>query len=194
MTELMDHPSHQPHWRAAMNCDPVDWHTLFADYQATVDWPAAFYYEPLMHHFPDAKVILSLRDPERWYQSAYSTVYDITTNRLVDALLAVGSPVIPRLKHIQFVIEWNRRVLWDGLFEGRFEDKDYVMRRFHEQIECVKAQVPPERLLVYSVKDGWEPLCEFLDVPVPEQPFPHVNSRNSFHRIMVLRSLFGNGR
>lgn len=142
----------------------VDWNAVFTGFQATVDWPACAVYRQLMQAYPDAKVLLSVRDPEKWYQSVLSTIYP-------------SSRRDPSSLHAQMI----DAIIWQGTFEGRFEEKDYAIDVFLRHSEEVKQSVPPEKLLVYDVNQGWEPLCAFLGVDVPAgKPFPHLNDRESF--------------
>lgn len=166
MEDVVKRPSLTRTWHNIVNGAAPDWDAIFADYQATVDWPGCNYYQELMAVYPDAKVILSVRDPQRWYDSAYNTIYALTKIENVQRVPVVG-------QHVDFIND----LVWGGVFNGRFEEPDYAIQIFKEHIEKVKATVPPERLLVFNVKEGWEPLCDFLDVPVPERPFPHVNDR-----------------
>jgi len=182
MTEVFNHPEHVPLWLAATNGERIDWHDIFTGYQATVDWPSCAFYEELMQVYPNAKVILTTRDPEAWYESAYNTIYQIsrrmnqTTRARMMQLIAKrffpGGPGIGRI---------TRKLIWENTFSNRFEDKAYAIQIFNQHIEEVKQRVPPDKLLVYSVKEGWEPLCAFLGVDVPAgKPFPHLNERGNF--------------
>jgi hypothetical protein len=178
MTEVFAHPSHADVWVAAARGEPADLEAVLEGYEATTDWPACTFYEELMERYPEAKVLLSVRDPERWYESTRSTLYPLTmlldSSRTVRTifglltLLAYGgfAGIKSSLPH---------DVIWDGTFDGRFEDKPYAIEVFELHNEEVRRRVPPERLLVYEVKEGWGPLCEFLGVPEPEEPFPHLN-------------------
>lgn len=178
MTEVMKNPSHAYFWRDASKGKKVDWRAFFAEYQATVDWPACDYYKELMAVYPDAKVVLSVRDPERWYESTLTTIYRIPKS----LFMRLVSLVVPHMRVMYPIINEN---IWNGIFEGRFEDKEFAIEVFKRHIESVKATVPKERLLVYNVKEGWEPLCAFLDVPIPEgKPFPRLNDRALMQRAM----------
>jgi hypothetical protein len=180
MVEVFEHPEHVPLWEAAAKGEPVDWKELLRDYRATVDWPGCTFYKELMEVYPDAKVLLSVRDPEKWYESVQSTIYQASRIRRN----ALTSLIFLLLKFIRPGIVAGRpmvsRIVWDGTFHGRFEEKEYAIAVFNEHNEEVKRIVPPEKLLVYQVKEGWGPLCEFLGVPVPDVPFPHLNDRESF--------------
>lgn len=180
MFELMAHPEHARYWDAASLGRPVDWDGLFEGYRATVDWPGCTFYGPLMVAYPGAKVVLSVRDPERWYESARKTIF--TAPRGLKPLLQLA--VTPRQWRSVRVV---RRILQVQTFRGRERDKAYTLKVFQRHIDEVKRTVPPERLLVYDVKEGWGPLCRFLEVPVPGTPFPHVNDAATFHENMAER-------
>lgn len=173
MTDVFEHPEHIRMWEAAIRGEPVDWDELFAGYQATVDWPGAAFYKELMEVYPDAKVLLSLRDPEKWYESTRNTIY-ATVNPSHEMITALGHA--PRL---------NNELIWKQTFGENFEDRRHAIEVFERHNKEVKEYVPVDRLLVYEVREGWGPLCEFLGVEVPKgKPFPHLNGTESF-RAMV---------
>ncbi|MEM7532870.1 MAG: sulfotransferase family protein [Chloroflexota bacterium] len=148
-------------------CAAMDWQTLFQNYEATVDAPACFYYEELMHMYPDAKVILMVRDSERWYASFMTLV------RTIQFLRTVGYVVPPLGRFLNFVTRLHDRYM----VEPEIQDKAQVIEAFNQHNEVVQRLVPKERLLVFHVKDGWEPLCAFLGCEVPQDtPFPHLNA------------------
>lgn len=155
-----------PFWRAAGRGEAVDWDEFFADYRATTDWPACDFYRELVERYPDAKVILSVRDPRRWYESVASTIYPASRRSRSDRASAWREMV--------------EEMIWRGTFGGRFEEMDAAIEVFERHNAEVARTVPPERLLEFRVQDGWEPLCGFLGVPVPEEPFPHANERRAF--------------
>ena len=166
MTELFDNPGVDEQWDAIVRGAPANWHTIFKGYQATVDWPACAFYKELMQAYPDAKVLLSVRDPEKWYESVANTIYQVSHQNPAHASTPHGHMV--------------HTLIWQGTFDGRFEDKDYAIAVFLRHIEEVKQHVPAEKLLVYNVKEGWEPLCAFLGAEVPAKTFPHDNDRANF--------------
>ena len=178
MMEVIKNPSHVPFWEAVHRDEAVDWRGFFASYGATVDWPACTYYEQLMDVYPDAKVLLSVRDPARWYTSTYNTIYSIPRKPAVRILRLL---VPPMRKFVNMV----NKTVWAGTFQGRFADRDFAIGVFNAHNEAVKKQTPPDRLLVYDVKQGWEPLCTFLNVPVPDTPFPHLNDTRTFRRLWI---------
>jgi sulfotransferase family protein len=164
MIEVPDKPGATEQWDAIARGAPADWHRVFAGYQATVDWPACTFYTELMQAYPDAKVLLTVRDPEQWYESASRTIYPVTHRD-------------PLSLHARMV----NTLVWEGTFAGTFEEQDSAIAVFLQHSESVKQQVPPEKLLVYDVKEGWEPLCAFLGVAAsPEKAFPHRNDRANF--------------
>ncbi len=179
MTEVVAHLDHARTWDAAARGQPVDWDELFKGYQATVDWPGCAFYQELMHQYPDAKVILTVRDPERWYESVQQTIYHV--RRAFPAWMRLP---MPRMRHFVGMVD---RLIWQGCFQGRFEDKPFAIDVFNRHNEQVRSVVPSTRLLVYQVQEGWEPLCTFLGVPVPDgKPFPHLNDAAEF-RARILR-------
>lgn len=177
MQEVIKNPAHVPIWLDALEGKPVDWDALFAGYQATVDWPACNFYAQLMVHYPDAKVLLTVRDPNKWYDSCLNTIYAIYHKPIMRLVRRLLPP-------LQRFMAMNDRMIWQGDFGGRFTDRSHAITVFHQHNAAVKAHVAPDRLLVYDVKEGWEPLCRFLGVSVPQGiPFPHLNDTKTFRRI-----------
>lgn len=160
-------------WDAAARGEPVDWDALFDGYRSTVDWPSCAFYRELMEKYPDAKVVLTVRDPEKWYESARNTIYAVRT-----AFPKWMAALRPGMSDFGKMVD---RVVWDGTFQGRFEDRAFAIDVFNRHIEQVRQTVPADRLLVFEVREGWGPLCTFLGVPVPEgKPFPHLNDTADF--------------
>jgi hypothetical protein len=192
MTEVFTHPEHVELWRAAAQGKPLAWERIFDGYRATVDWPGCTFWAELMQSYPDAKVILTVRDPNEWYESAYNTIYRISgaASSPVFYLASLLVPAAKRMKHAQrMIIE----VVWQRDLDGRFEDRRYAIETFERHNEEVKQHVPAENLLVYEVREGWGPLCEFLGVEMPDEPFPHLNDSEVFkgriRRIRVLTAV-----
>jgi Sulfotransferase domain len=183
MVEVFEHPEHADFWLAAWRGEPADWDGVLGGYEAAVDWPACTFYEELMQRNPEAKVILTIRDPERWYESTRSTIYELS-------MMVMRSPhfrlVFAAIRLLRFgrvaMANIAEEIIWDGTFDGRFEDKRYAIKVFNRHNEEVRRRVPPDRLLVYEVKEGWEPLCEFLGVEVPDEPFPRLNDTAEMRR------------
>jgi hypothetical protein len=167
MVELFEHPEHVERWEAATRGEPVDWEEMFAGYRATVDWPGAAFYKELSERYSEAKVILTVRDPERWYESARNTIFDLRGTE------------IPRAPRMAMKLASQRG------FDGDVEDRGRMIESFERWNEGVKKFVPAQRLLVYDVKEGWAPLCDFLGVEAPKgEPFPHLNDSDSFRKMV----------
>lgn len=177
MFEVAQHPDHRDVWSAARRGEAVDWDALFEGYRASVDWPACDFWQELSEHYPESKVLLSVRDPERWYASIRNTIHLSTTAGLASDDEAERERA-----------KWTNWMIWETNFDDRMDDKDHVIGVYEAHTARVKATIPSDRLLVYEVGSGWEPICEFLDVPVPDDPFPHVNTTEDF------RERFGNRR
>lgn len=163
-------------WSDAARGLPVDWKALFRGYRATVDIPSAAFYRELLEVYPDARVLLSVRDPERWYASVRETIHALSKART------------PEMEPFARMVD---DVFWNGLLGGRFEDKAHALEVYGRHVEQVKETVSPERLLVFDVKEGWDPLCRFLGVSTPDTPFPHANDTETFTDYLRLRGLVG---
>mgnify|MGYP000477626394 CR=1 FL=1 len=169
MMELFQYPEHLEHWQQALATRSCDWDNLFDGYKAAVDWPACSYWPELAEQYPDAKVILSLRNPDSWFKSIHNTIYPSTKQAMTDT-----NPVVKR--HAQ----WANQLIWEDTFKGRAEDKNHAIDVFNANVEIVKATIPADRLLVFQASDGWKPLCEFLGCEIPDEPYPRVNSTEEF--------------
>jgi hypothetical protein len=183
MTEVFAHPEHAAFWISAWRGEPADWDGVLGGYEAAVDWPACTFYEELMERHPDAKVILSVRDPERWYESVRNTIYELSVVIPRHPIYRIGYKLVSF-----FVLRGpgNRNladeIIWQGTFDGTFEDKHHAIEVFERHNAEVQRRVPKDRLLVYDVKAGWGPLCEFLGVEEPEEPFPRTNDAAEMRR------------
>ena len=139
-----------------------------------------------MGAFPEAPVILTVRDPAEWYESTRSTIHEL--RRLTKGPLplrvafALAEPFAPGPAG---TVRLADRLVWEGTFGGRFEDRDHAMRVFGRHNEAVRRRVSPERLLVFDVREGWAPLCDFLDVEVPAGPFPRLNEAREMRRRLL---------
>lgn len=167
-------PSHWELWEEAHRGNP-QWDGLFEGFTATVDFPASTSFAALADYYPNAKVIHTVRDPEKWFLSTQSTIFGEEWIRFLPT-----SEAGPFLS-----------ATINAYFEDRMHDRDYLMQRFEEHTEAVKASIAPDRLLVFEVSQGWEPLCEFLDLPVPEGEFPNVNDTAAVQAL--LRTVMQNG-
>lgn len=174
---VLDHPDRLPMWEAAAMGKVVDWQAIFDGYPSSVDWPGAAFWRQLITTFPDAKVILTVRDAEGWYTSVSNTIFRMFGYGPADERVTEAREVVPGL---DVFTAFHRKMIWDGFFAGRFADKDYAIKVYEEHNAAVLSEVPADRLLVISPGAGWEPLCEFLGAPVPTDPYPHLNNPDKF--------------
>jgi hypothetical protein len=175
-------------WERALDGESL-WGEIFDGFNSTVDWPGGFFYEELAGVYPDAKVLLSVRDPQAWERSMRQTVWAVRNgDSLVRLLSDAQAHVNPQWGGFVKMID---RLIWKdkGTFASGHAGTDELIAGMHRHNEEVKRAIPAERLLVWSVTDGWEPLCEFLGVPVPDEPFPHVNDSKEFVNRVVDGSL-----
>jgi hypothetical protein len=180
-SDIYTHLEHLDLWRAVSRGEEVDWEKSFAGYQASVYWSPCYDYLHFLNRYPETKIILTVRDPEKWYKSTYDTIYSynrLTLKRILFLHLLI--PFKPELKQLYAVWRFQDQMLWGKTFKGRFHDKKFAIDIFNKHIEEVKKNVPSERLLIYNIKEGWKPLCDFLQVPRPDAEFPHVNDSSSF--------------
>jgi hypothetical protein len=184
MLELIDKPERAPLWQAAAEGRDVDWGEVLSGYEATVDWPGCNFYRQLMAAYPEAKVVLTVRDPDAWYESTKGSIYAATVAGRKGELPGGDRPPPP--PEVMRVIG---AIVWGGSFQERFEDRDYAIEVFNRHNEEVRATVPADRLLVHEIKDGWEPLTDFFGLPVPDAPFPRVNDTAAFRDMVGLPAL-----
>jgi hypothetical protein len=179
MIETREHPEHDALWLALAKGESSDWRAILDGYASTVDWPGVMIWKELAAAYPDAKIILTLRDPEAWYASCAATIFArMEEAREAEVLLArgVADPVDPtRRRHMAMI----NAVVVEGSFDGSL-DRANAIKMFNAHNEDVRNLVAPERLLVYESGQGWEPLCDFLGLPVPQVPYPDANKREDF--------------
>ena len=162
-TDLFTSPRDMNLWAAAMEGQRVDWRTFFAPYEVA-DWPVALLYKDIIRAHPAAKVMLSVRDPAGWFESFSSNL----------KLAQTFNPPIPQVRLIK---RFSEDYVINGFLEGRSDDRAFMLEFFERHTERVKALVG-ENLLIYDVTEGWEPLCRFLAVDVPNEAFPRLNQRS----------------
>ncbi|WP_181804976.1 sulfotransferase family protein [Streptomyces shenzhenensis] len=180
MVTAFERPDHLRAWRAAHEGRAVDWEALFTGFGSTMDWPACTFWEQLLDACPQAKVVLTVRDPERWYESFRETLVPLWGT---DA--AAHDRPSPEFREYLALV---RRIGTDT-FGGRLDDREHVVAAYAAHNRRVREKAPADRLLVYEVGQGWQPLCAFLGVDVPDGvAFPRLNDRDSFQE-MVRRRL-----
>jgi hypothetical protein len=182
---LMDLEKGLPLWEKVAEGDP-DWEQIFGDATSTVDWPSARYYRELMDYYPDAKVLLSVRDGASWARSMRETVWaifhgDSVMHHLSDAR-TVLDPLWQRYIALMDHMNWKEDT---GAMAGDTSTDDGLIRVMNRWNDEVRATVPADRLLAWYPSDGWEPLCEFLEVDVPSEPVPRTNDTSSFREGII---------
>jgi hypothetical protein len=170
MLEVRDNPDKADAWYDAAQGNGADWNDILQGYQSCVDWPACYFWQPLAAHYPDAKVILTVRDEEAWWNSIGNTI--LHNMRSTDQ---VTDPARLRMRRMS----WH--LIVDRVFKGILDDREHALAVYRQNIREVTEAMPQERLLVFDVAQGWVPLCEFLGLPVPDGPFPRSNSTQEFH-------------
>ncbi len=151
MGEVMASRGASDLWVDAADGDP-DWERIFDGYGAAADYPACTFWRELADCYSDAKIVLSVRDPHKCFESTRKTIFSVET---LDFL--VGTP------YRQFF----EKAVWRD-FGDRIHDRDFMISHFTEYRSEVQRTIPQGRLLIYEVKQAWEPLCQFLEIPVPE--------------------------
>lgn len=165
MAELRRHLEHTDSWLAAADGDAGALQEVLQDFAAAVDWPTCHFWRELADLHPDAKIILTVRDPDQWFDSHCGLMRSVLRMR---AAASAGGPTAA----IGPVI---KRLMIEDTFDGRIANRTHCIAVFQRHAEQVRASLPPERLLTFNVAEGWAPLCSFLDVPVPDAEFPHLN-------------------
>ena len=179
--ELIANPHQIVYWEQLQNGEKPDYNTLFEGYQAAVDFPVCYHYRELTEQYPDAKVILTVRSPSHWYDSAAKTIF-MKPEQAKVRLLWFLSLFSKRLRYIYRITKYGQSFLFGRVWKNETADKTAMMDFFNNWNEEVKQTIPANKLLVYEVKQGWEPLCKFLNVPVPDTPFPKANEHGDFHK------------
>jgi hypothetical protein len=174
MLEVFGRPDDIPVWQRALDDDSPDWSEFFADFGAAVDWPVAAFWSELSVAFPDAMVLLSTRDTDGWWTSASRTIFDVTQRATPpdDPVMVAQMAMVTKLLEGRFTPGWR--------------DEAAAKAAYEEHNRTVRATVPGERLVEWHPGDGWGPICTALGVPVPSEPFPHVNTASEFRAMTGL--------
>jgi hypothetical protein len=164
MIDVTADPALENKWLHKAQGRDITWPQILGSYQSIVDWPGCYYWQELLTSYPQAKAILTVRDPAAWYASAHQTLHAMAQ--------ACGAGHQGGMSDL---------IIWRGTFSGRFADRNHAISVFEEHNRRVISTVPPDRLLVYDISTGWAPLCQFLGADIPTRAdFPHINERGSF--------------
>lgn len=166
MVEVNANEEQKRLWRALARGENAGWDALFAGYTACVDWPSAHYWRELIDVYPEAKVLLTYRSPDSWWQSFEKTILAGMAQSTEPASLGLA-------------------LIRDQVFSGKPGERALAIERYVANVDAVRTTVPKERLLVHNLGDGWEPLCAHLGVPVPAAPYPSRNATSDFRRAML---------
>ena len=181
MKELLVNPDKLHYWKTLDETGDTDWDALYEGYDGTVDFPGYPWYKEHMKRYPDAKVILTVRDFEAWYKSVDSTVFRAGPQTPGEKIKMLGKLLFnPRIRKVVKCIKWFKKCFFAERLHGKFEDKEFAQKFWDDHLAEVKATVPADKLLIYDVRDGWGPLCTFLGVPEPAEPLPHLNKKENF--------------
>ena len=173
MIEVLRNPEQEQYWRKAAINKTYDWDHAFENYQAAVDWPSAFYWRELSEYYPEAKILLTVRPADEWYESYSKTILEATKDSKDPEVL-------------------GRSLIADQVFQGKPDDRDFAIGVYEENIREVQATISEDRLLTYHVGSGWQPLCEFLGKDIPNQDYPRTNSTQEFvERLKSMKSSQG---
>ncbi|WP_433498168.1 sulfotransferase family protein [Sphaerimonospora sp. CA-214678] len=195
MFEVMAHPEYAEHWLPAGSGSPMDWERTFEGYRSCVDWPASYFWRELAEAYPDAKVVLTVRDPAGWYASFHELMangpdrtfqeHAHDASHRVLAAMERMRPLLHKIGQSIFGTEWH--------FGKGAPDERQAIAAYHRYVATVSKSLPPERLLVFDVRQGWGPLCAFLGADPPvDEPFPHLNDAESLRR--TITTLLTQGR
>ena len=167
MSEVIANEEQKRLWRALANGAAPDWNALFGGYASCMDWPSAHYWRELIEIYPDARVILTWRSPESWWQSFEKTIAAAISQSQDQESLGIC-------------------LISKQVFCGKAHDRAAAIALYEANVAAVMATVPPQRLLVHNLGDGWETLCAHLHVPVPDQPYPNRNNTREFQAEFAL--------
>jgi len=185
MKELLVNPDRLQYWKTLDETGTTDWDSLYDGYDATVDFPAYPWYKEHMLQYPDAKVVLTVRDFEDWYKSVYSTVYQAGPQTPIEKIKMIGKLLTnSRVRNVVSCIKLFKKKFFAQEMSGKFLDKEHAKGVWDGHLAAVKAHVPEDKLLIYDVREGWAPICKFLGVEEPSEPLPHLNKKENFKQML----------
>lgn len=170
MAEVIENPKQLSLWRSVEDGKISAIKEALVGFRSQVDWPGAAYWETLAEIYPASKVILSIRDPDEWFDSVQATIVPFINSMSVQN----------ENEHLKELANWSARLIARDIFEDRLHDRAYATEVYRAHTSRVISTIPKERLLVFRVSDGWEPLCNFLGREIPSEVFPKTNSTSDF--------------
>jgi hypothetical protein len=171
MMEVFGRPGDIPVWHRAVEGELPDWSAFLSDYAAVVDWPACAFWRELSDAFPGSLVLLSTRDTDDWWESANNTIFEVSRRQLPDEpTISAQMAMVHELFGRRFTPNWT--------------DEAEAKAAYDVHNRTVRASVPADRLVDWRPGDGWEPICTALSVPVPDEPFPHMNTTADFRAML----------
>lgn len=171
MKEVIASPEQTRIWRSIAHDSEKqnseqNWDEVFTGYNSAVDWPSAYFWRELSAYYPNAKILLTVRSPESWHASMEKTIFKSLGENADRASVGV-------------------KLIAERVFANRMDDREHTLSIYQKNIEEAQAAFNDDRLLTYTIGDGWEPLCRFLDKPVPDVPYPRTNSTDEFNALMA---------
>lgn len=168
LREVFQNEGHATLWHRAVREGTTDWEQIFDGFEAAVDWPVSAFWPELADRYPDAIIVHSEREPLSWWQSADATIFPTIRG---------DAPISPEMAE-----HWLPMVqdLVAARFDGDIRDGDAAMAAFERHNARVRATAPADRLVLWRQGDGWAPLCDALGLPIPDDPYPHANTRQQF--------------
>jgi len=178
MIEVFGRPDDIPVWHRAMDGEMPDWSTFLAEYRTAVDWPVSAFWREIAAANPDAVILLSTRtDADAWWTSATNTIFHIG-----DRETGMGGEAGKAQRDMAVDMLAKR-------FTPNWQDETEAKRAYEAHNADVRASVPADRLIDWHAGDGWQPICEKLGLPVPSEPFPHVNTTDEFRAMVGMKPL-----
>lgn len=162
MVDVNENAEQKKMWRAAGRGEGIDWELAYSGFRSAVDWPTAYFWRELAAFYPKARIILTRRSAESWYKSASNTIFSTGHS---------GDPA-----------SFGVAVIENKIFGGRVDDAEHCKAVYEAHNAAVIAEIPADRLLVYETGQGWGPLCAFLGLPVPDEPYPSTNTTENFRQ------------
>lgn len=168
MMVILSDPDAEKSWRRVIQDDNPDWNAVYQGWTASMDFPGTYYWRELLAHFPDAKAILTARDPDSWFDSISRTI----------------SPILDKLTDPESI---GLKLMGEMVFDNRWHERDHMIAHYEKHNADVIAEVTADRLYIHNLGEGWDGLCDFLGKPIPKEPFPHTNTGEKFNEFFDAR-------